>query len=142
MNIELSKEAKELVEAARAKREAKKAERDAAANEAIEKLVIENGGDLSNYHVHKMPEQFGGAVIHALPGPEFWGMIQREGVRALRNSKGETEMYRKVAEGKDLLVHPPLADLQAWVSECKYSGLYGEIFAGISERVAGQGGKD
>jgi len=129
LRIEFSKEEQAIIHEKRAKREAEAERRNGEASRAYRVALLEDcDGDESLLVVFTMPDQIGGAVIHRLPSHEYWSATSKRVTKALLSDGRKADSAAAIAalvETPSLLVHPTIAELQAWRTELP--DLYAEI---------------
>lgn len=114
-----------------------KAKRIEAAEIAVMEAIVASDGDVSKVIVHRLDPSHGGAAIYKLPTEEYWDRFSRRYENAYLRKTGPsaTTVVGELVENPDLLIHPPLSELQAWKD--RFPGLYDSIHSTISERCAG-----
>ncbi len=138
MQIQFTKEEYEKIQAMRAAKASRAAERNKAAEAAYKKALFEAvDGDEDRLVVFTMPESFGGAVIHMLPTPEAWAVVSKKLTKALiSDGKKESTVsaIAQLVENTKLLVHPAIDELQRW--QVELPDLYSEIHTVMDARCS------
>lgn len=138
LRIEFTKEEQEKIQAKRLAKIAEAERRNGEAAAAYRKALLDDcDGDESLLIVHTMPDQLGGAVIHRLPSHEFWAAVSKRVTKALLSDGRKADSSAAIAglvESQSLLVHPSIAELQAWRGELP--DLYSEIHSTMDARCS------
>jgi len=135
--VEYSKEEKEKVDAARAARADAAEKRNAEALAAYKKSLVEVDYDETRLIIYKMPDTFGGAVIHRVPTDEAWAVASKRIMKALLSDGKKDDSSRAIAgilEQPALLVHPSLPEFQTWRRDLP--DLYSEVHNGMDGRCS------
>jgi hypothetical protein len=128
MELVLTKEQQDKLDAIKAARVAKASARNEASNEAHVKHLFEHaGGDEMGLIVYTLPAHMGGKVIYRVPIHEVWAKVQKAFLDAIvKDSKGTpTSAAAIIVESPSLLLHPDISTLQSYRDEIP--GLYMEI---------------
>ena len=135
MDLEFTKEEQDKLDATKAARGAKAAERNEKADAAHKTHLFGHAeGDEMQIIVFSMPPTFGGKAIYKVPAEEFWQVIQKKALDAIIKDKKGTQggVAAIIAENKNLLLYPDVSELQQWKKEVP--GLYLKIKDAFEER--------
>lgn len=128
------KRAAELKAAFEAKLAPERERRNQEAEEAVQDALISVNGDHTKLIVHRLPDDFGGAVVHWVPTEEYWAAYQRRNL-AHEKHGGLPKVVAGMVENPKLIVHPKLPELQTWKDT--YPGLYTSLGVTITQAVEG-----
>lgn len=121
LQIEFTDEEKAKLLAKRAAKAGRADERNASAAMAYKKALFELcDGDEDKLIVFTMPDRMGGAIVHRLPTHEAWALVSKKRLSALISDGKKASAADTVAalvENVNLLVHPPISELQAYRDE-------------------------
>lgn len=112
--------------------------RNEAAELAIAEALIAFDGDETKIIVVRLDPGFGGAVVYNMPEEAYWDKFTRRYEAAMIKSSGPsaTTVTVNLVEDRQLLRHPPLAELQSYKDET-FPGLYDTIRMTIQDRCSG-----